>query len=166
MSPPVDRSITVSAPYFTAYRSFSSSSAMSELVDELPMFALILHLDAMPIHIGSSEWWLMFAGMIMPPARYFVSDQCGRQVLAPCDVLHLASDLALAGVMNLGANRIVLALGQPLGTVHVPIIGPHRPGAPSVAGYSAFTGTAAGVSTFFSCWSRIAFKATALSGPL
>ena len=40
---------------------------MFEVVAEFPIFALILHLEAMPMHIGSSEPWLMFAGMIIRP---------------------------------------------------------------------------------------------------
>ncbi len=54
ISPPVERSITVSAPNFTAYSSFSSSPAMLEVVEELPILALILHFEAIPMHMGSS----------------------------------------------------------------------------------------------------------------
>jgi hypothetical protein len=67
MSPPVERSITVSAPYFTEYRSFSSSPSTSDVVALLPILALILHVDAIPIAIGSSAAWLMLAGMIIRP---------------------------------------------------------------------------------------------------
>jgi hypothetical protein len=42
MSLPVERSITVSAPYFTASRSLPTSLSMEEETAELPMFALIL----------------------------------------------------------------------------------------------------------------------------
>ncbi len=36
----------------------------------LPMFALILHFAAMPMHIGSSDWAMctLFAGMTIRPA--------------------------------------------------------------------------------------------------
>ena len=57
MSPPVERSITVSAPYLMQYSSFASSSAISEVVAELPMFALILQLELTPIHMGSRPVW-------------------------------------------------------------------------------------------------------------
>ena len=67
MSPPVERSITVSAPKCTEVCSFFSSSSMSEVTAELPMLELILHSEAMPIAMGSSSGWLMFAGMIMRP---------------------------------------------------------------------------------------------------
>ena len=40
---------------------------MWDVVEELPMFALILHLDATPMHMGSSTPWLMLAGMIVRP---------------------------------------------------------------------------------------------------
>ena len=40
---------------------------MFDVVDELPMLALILHLDATPMHIGSRLVWWMLAGMIMRP---------------------------------------------------------------------------------------------------
>ncbi len=53
LPPPVDKSMTVSAPYFTASFSFASSSLISEELGEAPMLAFTLHLDAMPIHIGS-----------------------------------------------------------------------------------------------------------------
>ena len=43
MLPPVDRSITVSAPRWTAVCSLSSSSSTSLVTAELPMLALILH---------------------------------------------------------------------------------------------------------------------------
>src|SRR5436305_10715650 len=67
MSPPVDKSITVSAPYFTEYRSFSSSSLMFEVVEELPILELILQVEATPMHMGSRFEWLILAGMIMRP---------------------------------------------------------------------------------------------------
>ena len=53
LTPPVERSITVSAPYFTASFSFLTSSAASEAFGEAPMFAFTLHLLAMPMAIGS-----------------------------------------------------------------------------------------------------------------
>ena len=95
MSPPVERSITVSAPYFTEYSSFSSSSSISDVTAELPMLALILHLDATPMHIGSRLVWLILAGMIMRPratsARISSGDRFSRRatysispVMTPC----------------------------------------------------------------------------------
>ena len=53
MLPPVDRSITVSAPYFTAMRSFSISPSASDDTCELPMLALIFTRATLPIAIGS-----------------------------------------------------------------------------------------------------------------
>src|SRR5271170_7358818 len=66
--PPVERSITVSAPKLTAVCSLSSSSRIFDVTAELPILALILHLVATPIPIGSSSGWLMLAGMISRPA--------------------------------------------------------------------------------------------------
>ena len=67
LTPPVERSITVSAPYFTANFSFFTSSAASDAFRDAPMLAFTLHLLAMPIAIGSRLAWLMLAGMIMRP---------------------------------------------------------------------------------------------------
>src|SRR5438477_3842444 len=67
MSPPVERSITVSAPYLRQARSFTSSPSTSLTIWLLPMFALILHLAAMPMAIGSSSGWFKLAGMIIRP---------------------------------------------------------------------------------------------------
>ena len=49
----VDKSITVSAPYLTANLSFSTSSLISLALGEAPIFAFTLHLEAIPIDIGS-----------------------------------------------------------------------------------------------------------------
>ena len=54
MLPPVDRSMTVSAPRWTAVCNFSSSSSAVPVTAELPMLALILHAAATPMAIGSS----------------------------------------------------------------------------------------------------------------
>src|SRR5215208_3044053 len=69
MSRPVERSITVSAPYCTARRSFSSSSPMPELTAELPMFALILTRATLPMAIGSRRpaRWRTLAGITRRP---------------------------------------------------------------------------------------------------
>src|SRR6266853_1624352 len=40
---------------------------MFEVVAELPMFELILHLNATPMPMGSSDLWWMFAGMMARP---------------------------------------------------------------------------------------------------
>ena len=67
MLPPVERSITVSAPWVRQSLSFSSSCAMSEVTAELPMFALILQVAAMPMPSGSSSGWFRLAGMTIRP---------------------------------------------------------------------------------------------------
>ena len=65
----------------------------------------------------------MLAGMIMRPRGHFVADQFGREALAAGDIFHLARDLALAGIVDLGPNGILLAAGNPLVAIHAPIIG-------------------------------------------
>src|ERR1039457_5133528 len=67
ISPPVERSMTVSAPYLMEYWSFSSSPSTLETTEELPMFELILHVEATPMHMGSRLLWLTLAGTIMRP---------------------------------------------------------------------------------------------------
>jgi phosphomethylpyrimidine synthase len=52
--PPVERSMTVSAPQRSAHFSFSTSSSVPDETGEAPMFALIFVLLARPIAIGSS----------------------------------------------------------------------------------------------------------------
>src|SRR5262245_33067407 len=69
MSPPVERSITVSEPRWTAVCSFSSSSSILLVTAELPMLALILQALATPMHIGSRRLarWTLLAGMTIRP---------------------------------------------------------------------------------------------------
>src|SRR5262249_50379882 len=69
MFPPVERSITVSAPRSMAILSFASSLSMFEVTAELPMLALTLQRALIPIPIGSSPSprWTVFAGMIIRP---------------------------------------------------------------------------------------------------
>jgi hypothetical protein len=40
---------------------------MFEVVEEFPIFALILHFEATPMHMGSRAWWLILAGIIKRP---------------------------------------------------------------------------------------------------
>src|SRR5437870_5772849 len=54
-SPPVERSIRVSAPYCWAQRSFSTSSAVLLETGEAPMLALILVVIMRPMPVGSSR---------------------------------------------------------------------------------------------------------------
>ena len=69
-SPPVERSITVSAPQRSAQRSFSTSSSVPLDTGDAPMFALILVVLARPMHIGSRPQarCTLFAGITMRPA--------------------------------------------------------------------------------------------------
>ena len=90
MSSPVERSITVSAPKWTAVCSFSSSPSMSLVTAELPMLALILRLAAMPMPIGSSRpaRCTLLAGMTIRPAATSSRIEPGSKLLAVGDVFH------------------------------------------------------------------------------
>jgi len=78
-TPPVERSITVSAPYLTASLSFSTSSLISLALGEAPILALTLHLEAIPIDIGSRFKWLILAGIInLPLATSSIIKEEGR----------------------------------------------------------------------------------------
>ena len=67
MSRPVDRSITVSAPHRVAQVSLSTSSAAEDVTAEVPMLALILVRNRLPMIIGSDSGWLTLAGMMARP---------------------------------------------------------------------------------------------------
>ena len=77
------------------------------------MFALILHLEATPMPIGSRFVWLMLAGMIMRPRATSARTSSGARLLALGDVLHLLGDDALAGVVHLRANFVVFPFLYP-----------------------------------------------------
>src|SRR5262249_37679697 len=49
-----------------------------------------------------------------PAASHLRADLLGRQIFPPRDVVHLLSDDALAGVMQLRANAMVVTFGYPL----------------------------------------------------
>ena len=90
MSWPVDRSITVSAPKWTAVCSFSSSPSMSLVTAELPMLALIFVRAAMPMHIGSQP--LLQVDLVgrndHPPAGHLAADQFRVEPFVPGDAVH------------------------------------------------------------------------------
>ena len=69
-SPPVERSITVSAAQRSAQRSFSTSSSVELEIGEAPMLAFTLVALARPIAMGSSRYprCTRFAGITMRPA--------------------------------------------------------------------------------------------------
>ena len=81
MSLPVERSITVSAPKWTAMCSLSSSSSTLLVTAELPMLALILHLAAMPIaHRLQPAGQMHFVRRNDHPSRGdFVANQLRRE---------------------------------------------------------------------------------------
>ena len=82
----------MSAPHFTAQVSFSTSSSIDEVTAELPMLALILVLNALPITIGSSSRWRMLAGMIARPRATSSRTSSGATRSFAGDVLHLLGD--------------------------------------------------------------------------
>ena len=96
MSLPVERSITVSAPKWTAICSFSNSSSMLLVTAELPMLALILVFAATPMPIGSSRFCQMHfvGGNDHPPASDFAANQLRLQLFALGDEFHFRRNLA------------------------------------------------------------------------
>ena len=67
MSPPVDKSMTVSAPNLMQTSSLRSSPSTWLVTALLPMFAFTLQARAMPMPIGSRFVWFTFAGMTRRP---------------------------------------------------------------------------------------------------
>ena len=114
MSPPVDRSITVSAPYLSDTASLRSSPSTSLVTALLPMFALTLQPSAMPMPIGSRFVWLHVGRDDQAPARDLVADELGLDLLARRDVGHLLGDEALAGVVHLRSGPVAGPLRNPL----------------------------------------------------
>ena len=57
----------VSAPQRVAHTILSTSSAIDDVTAELPMLALTLTANALPMIIGSLSGWLWLAGMIARP---------------------------------------------------------------------------------------------------
>ena len=107
-SPPVERSITVSAPHFSAHFSFSTSSSVPDETGDAPMLALILVLLARPIAIGSSLClrWIDVGGNHHPPGGDFVAHLLRRQMrFALGDALHLRRDDAEPGGFQLRDRR-------------------------------------------------------------
>ena len=65
---PVERSITVSAPNRSARRSFPISASKPEESADVPMLALTLTENRLPITMGSASGWLTLHGMTARPA--------------------------------------------------------------------------------------------------
>src|ERR1700760_2585948 len=72
--PPVERSMRVSAPYFWAQLSFSTSSWVPEETGEAPMLALILVVTMRPMAMGSRRLGelapLAWLGLLMKAVRW------------------------------------------------------------------------------------------------
>src|SRR5476651_2081253 len=85
--PPVERSIRVSAPYFWAQLSFSTSSAVEELTGEAPMLALILVVTMRPMAMGSRRLgaWrpLKAVGSLMMVQRWAAVWLTQREAASP-----------------------------------------------------------------------------------
>ena len=67
MSPPVERSITASAPYFTAMSILRISGSMSGMSRDVPMLALTFTESPSPTAAGMGSW-AGLQGMTMRPA--------------------------------------------------------------------------------------------------
>ena len=93
----------VSAPQRVAHTILSTSSAIDDVTAELPMLALTLTANALPMIIGSLSGWLWLAGITARPRGDLVAHQLGGHALAGGDVRHLGGDLAGPGPLQLGA---------------------------------------------------------------
>src|SRR5437867_9563599 len=84
-SPPVLRSIAVSAPHLIDQLSFSTSSCVPDETGDAPRFALIFVSDARPIHIGSSLYFrcTLLAGMIIRPVATSRSEEHTSELQSP-----------------------------------------------------------------------------------
>ena len=118
MSRPVERSMTVSAPHCTDHVIFSTSSAIEEVTDELPMLALIFTRKLRPMAIGSASGWLTLLGMMARPRATSSRTKSGASPSRSRDELHLGGDDSLAGVVHLGdgapGGRRAAPAGAPL----------------------------------------------------
>ncbi len=103
-SPPVDRSMTVSAPQRSAQRSFSTSSSVPLLTGEAPMLAFTLVFEARPMAMGSRSYFrcTRFAGMINRPAATSSRTCSGVR----CD--SRSDTLCISGVTNPKAGLLEL----------------------------------------------------------
>jgi hypothetical protein len=88
---------------------------MSEELGDAPILALTLHLDAMPIAIGSRLGWLMLAGMIIRP-RATSSRISATGRFSVGHIVHLLRHDALTGVVHLRHIALSASLGDPVCT--------------------------------------------------
>ncbi len=95
------------------------------------MLALILHLVAMPMPMGSRLRWLMLAGMIMRPRGDFVADQFGRNLFALGDKAHFFGNDAFARKVHLRHVAVAVGAGLLRFALFNPLI-PKRHKAPSM----------------------------------
>ena len=98
----------MSAPQRSAHCSFSTSSSVPLETGEAPMLALILVIDARPMHIGSSLYLrcTLLAGMIIRPAATSSRICSGVKMrLALGHPLHLRRDDAQPGKLELRLRR-------------------------------------------------------------
>src|SRR3990172_5106034 len=118
---PVERSMTVSAPYFTASSSLATSSPMLEVTAELPMLALILTRATCPMAIGSRRpaRCRTLAGMISRPRATSSRTSSGARssrsatkriasVISPCRAywIWVAQVGRVMGTPSAGPNRV------------------------------------------------------------
>ncbi len=83
---------------------------MFEVVAELPMFALTLHVEATPMHIGSRLRWLMLAGddTRAPAKRDLIANQFGAEVFAAAATYSISSVMRpRTSVVDLGPDLVV-----------------------------------------------------------
>ena len=124
-SPPVERSMTVSAPQRSAQRSFSTSELVSPATGEAPMLALIFVRAARPTPMASSpyERCTRLAGMIIRPSatstRTCSAVRCGSRSatrrISGVTVPRRACSSCVTGTKPAGATARSPALVHPAG---------------------------------------------------
>ena len=112
---PVLKSITVSAPYLMAEASFSSSSSTLDESGEVPILALILMDNSLPMPIGTREWWLILAGITIFPSAT-------RSRMKFTSRFSLAATLWISGVTMPFAAKYIWVWGEEFDIWHYPLL--------------------------------------------
>ena len=94
----------VSAPQRVAHTILSTSSAIDDVTAELPMLALTLTANALPMIIGSDSGCRWLAGITARPRGHLVAHQLCGQPFAGGDERHLGGDLAGPSALAAGCR--------------------------------------------------------------
>jgi len=106
MSPPVLRSMTASAPYFTAIFSFSISASRSTMSLDVPRLTLIFTDSPSPMAAGSAPWTGLWGAHMRPDAIPFLMNSgLTFSFSAICFIRGVTSPLRATSMMVLIVNR-------------------------------------------------------------